>query len=56
MTQGDYQFLNRLHRAHEQALKEQLDEGGITKSQYYAQCGRADRARREIIESGGRRR
>lgn len=56
MTQGDYQFLNRLHKAHEQALREQLEEGRITRSMYYAQCGRADKARREIIESGGRKR
>lgn len=55
MTQGDYKFLNRLHKAHEQALREQLDEGRITRSMYYAQCGRADKSRKEIMESVGRR-
>lgn len=56
MSKNEIRFLNRLHQAHEQALREQLEEGRITKAMYYAQCGRADKARREIMESGGRRR
>lgn len=56
MTQGDYHFLNFLHKAHEEALREQLNEGKITKPMYYAQCRKADKTRREIIEAGVRKR